>query len=542
MRSRLSVAGWLGPSIVLLAVAACGSGSAAPSTVRLAADSPFAERALAAAQESLALKHLSVERVADAASADMVLSATPSPSKDALSFTTGYWVAAVQLPSSAREITLLQLGDAVAGRSADWTRVLVPAGAPPPFGLWFQDSTPVVETLSVGDIPAALAADPRALALLPLDAVDARVRSLTVDGVNIVFGTGNSSQYALVEHAWITTRKSGHQQFDQALAALATELAKTVAEPPPDPIIMRSTGDVIPSRCAYAKQRDYGDFRHAFLKLGPWLAQADITTGSVDATIADVSPPFGCIDTFNLAAPAASIDGLAYAGYDVITVATNHAMDCGQVGACGDQALLATLANFRSHGIQPVGGGADLADARTPVILTVKGVRFAFLGYDDIAPYYHAEPAAGGTAPLDEAYVREDVAAAAAQADVVIVMPHWGVEYTSDPTERQRTIASAAFESGATMVIGNHPHWVQAAQATHDTFVTYALGNFVFDQNWSLETQQGAVLEAAFHGSQLKGIEVYPVHIFDQNQPAFADPDEARQILDRIWQASARLP
>jgi poly-gamma-glutamate capsule biosynthesis protein CapA/YwtB (metallophosphatase superfamily) len=172
----------------------------------------------------------------------------------------------------------------------------------------------------------------------------------------------------------------------------------------------------------------------------------------------------------------------------------------------------------------------------------VKGVRFAFLGYDDIAPYYHAEPAAGGTAPLDEAYVREDVAAAAAQADVVIVMPHWGVEYTSDPTERQRTIASAAFESGATMVIGNHPHWVQAAQATHDTFVTYALGNFVFDQNWSLETQQGAVLEAAFHGSQLKGIEVYPVHIFDQNQPAFAGPDEARQILDRIWQASARLP
>ena len=91
------------------------------------------------------------------------------------------------------------------------------------------------------------------------------------------------------------------------------------------------------------------------------------------------------------------------------------------------------------------------------------------------------------------------------------------------------------------MVVGNHPHWVQAVQVTHDTFVTYALGNFVFDQSRSLETQQGAVLEAAFFGPQLRGIELYPVHIFDQNQPAFADPDEARQILDRIWEASARL-
>jgi poly-gamma-glutamate capsule biosynthesis protein CapA/YwtB (metallophosphatase superfamily) len=542
VRSRLSVAGWLGLSLAIILIAACkGGGASQPTTVRLAADSPLADRALAAAQESLALKHLGVEQAVDAASADIVVSATPAQAKDALAFATGYWVAALQLSSPLREITMAQLGDAVAGRSANWRRVLVPVGAPP-FDQWWPDLTPAVETLPLDQIPPALAADPGALALLPLDTVDARVRSLTVDGVNIVFGIGDTGAYALTQRAWITTRKADNKTFGETLSALAIDLAKTMVNPPPDPIVLRSTGDVIPSRCAYAKQRDYGDFRHAFLELGPWLAQADITTGSLDATISDESPPFGCIDTFNLAAPAASVEGLAYAGYDVITNATNHAMDCGQVGACGPDALFATNDNLRSHGIQPVGSGADLADARKPVILTVKGVRFAFLGYDDIAEYYHATLGVAGTAPLDEAYVREDVAAAATQADVVIVMPHWGVEYTSDPTERQRAIAAAAFESGATMVIGNHPHWVQAVQATHSTFVTYALGNFVFDQDWSLETQQGAVLEAAFHGAQLKGVEIYPVHIFDQNQPAFAGPDEARQVLDRIWEASARLP
>jgi poly-gamma-glutamate capsule biosynthesis protein CapA/YwtB (metallophosphatase superfamily) len=541
VRSCLSVAGWLGLSIVVLAVAACGHGPPAPSMAILEADPSLAARALVAAQGSFAQRGLSVSQGLSVGSGHIVVSAKPSQDKGALPFVSAYWVVAVQLASRAREISMAQLRDAVAGRSADWTRVLVPADAPS-LDQWWPDMTPVTQPMSVGDIPAALAADPRALALLPLEGVDARVRSLTVDGVNIVFGTGDLSAYGLAQHGSIMTRDSRNKRFDDAVASAAKDMASVLDVPTPDPIIMRSTGDVIPSRCAYAKQRDYGDYRHAFLKLGPWLAQADITTGSVDATLSDVSPPFGCIDTFNLAAPAASIDGLAYAGYDVITVAANHAKDCGQVGACGDQALLATLANLRSHGIQPVGGGVDLADARKPVVLTVKGVRFAFLGYDDIAEYYHATADTAGTAPLDEAYVREDVAAAATHADVVIVMPHWGVEYTSDPTERQRTLAGAALESGATMVIGNHPHWVQAVQATHRTFVTYSLGNFVFDQDWSLETQQGAVLEAAFHGSQLKGIEVYPVHIFDQHQPAFADPDEAQQILDRIWQASARLP
>ena len=542
MRSRLSVLGWLGPLAVLSFAAACSKGSSSPAIVHLAVERAFADRAFAVAGESLAPKHLGVEPASDLASADVIISTTPSEDRDALVFATGYWVAAAQLPSPEREITLAQLSEAVAGSSSDWTRVLVPAGAPPPLAQWWPDVAPVVESMPLDEIPSALAADPGALAFLPLEAVDARVRSLTVDGANMVFGTGDTGVYPLTEPGWITTRGSGSKSFDATLRALAIDLSKALVNPPPDPIVLRATGDIIPSRCAYAKQRDYGDFRHAFLELGPWLAQADITVGSLDASIADVSPPFGCIDTFNLAAPAASIDGLAYAGFDVITVATNHVKDCGQVGACGDEAFFATLDNLRSHGIEPVGGGAGLAEARTPALLTVQGVRFAFLGYDDIAAYYHAEPGVPGTAPLDEAYVREDVAAATTQADVVIVLPQWGEEYTYDPNERQRALAAAALESGATLVIGNHPHWVQAAQASVGTFIAYALGNFVFDQDWSRETQQGAVLEAAFHGSQLKGIQLYPVHIYDEHQPSFAEPDEAPQVLDRIWDASARLP
>lgn len=81
-----------------------------------------------------------------------------------------------------------------------------------------------------------------------------------------------------------------------------------------------------------------------------------------------------------------------------------------------------------------------------------------------------------------------------------------------------------------------------AVEAIEDAYVAYALGNFVFDQDWSLETEQGVVLEAAFDGKNLKGIQYGPIRIVDQHQPVFAEPAEARQIVGRIWEASAALP
>jgi poly-gamma-glutamate synthesis protein (capsule biosynthesis protein) len=493
---------------------------------------------------------MTVELASESAPADVTVTAAPTNNNDTPQFPASFWVPVVQLPSRASELTMAQLGDAVAGRLTDWSsvtgesmplRVMVAADAAPPFAQWWPDATPAVEALPLDQLTAALSDDPGALAIVPLDAVNASMRSLAVDGVNIVFGSGDIASYPLTERRWVTTRAVDKGKFSDVLHGLAKELAKNLMAASPDPIIMRVTGDIIPSRCAYAKQRDYGDYKHAFLQLGPWLSQADVTVGSVDASLADVSPPFGCIDTFNLAAPAASIEGLVYSGFDVITNAANHAMDCGQVGACGPEAMFATKANLLARGIETVGTGTDLRAARKPAVLTVKGVRFAFLGYDDIQTLYHAEPGVAGTAPLDEGYVREDVAAAAAQADVVIVMPHWGIEYQAEPTDRQRTLARAAVESGADLVLGNHAHWVAAEEMIDGAFVEYALGNFVFDQDWSLPTQQGVVLDAAFHGKQLKGVRYYPVHIFDQNQPRLAEPAEAQQILDRIWNASATL-
>jgi poly-gamma-glutamate synthesis protein (capsule biosynthesis protein) len=174
-------------------------------------------------------------------------------------------------------------------------------------------------------------------------------------------------------------------------------------------------------------------------------------------------------------------------------------------------------------------------------VIERNGVYFAFLAYDDIAPWYQATASNPGTAPMDATTIAEDIANAKKVAHVVVVIPNWGVEYTADPSVRQREFARTAVAAGADLIVGNHPHWVQAHETIDGTYVAYALGNFVFDQDWSLETQQGALLEVTFTGTTMSGTKYTPIHIHDNYQPRIAEGAEAAQILERIETASSAL-
>jgi poly-gamma-glutamate capsule biosynthesis protein CapA/YwtB (metallophosphatase superfamily) len=409
------------------------------------------------------------------------------------------------------------------------------------------DRGSAVHWLPQSEIAAALASDEGGLGLLPMEAVDYRVRSLALDGIDMVRGIGPSEDYPLANRLWLITNEEAVAESPPSMRTDVERLVDLLrghfqAQAAPRPIRLLATGDIIPARCVYAEQLAYQDFRHAFLATADVLRAADVTVGSLDASLSDAGQPIGCTETFSLLAPARSIEGLTFAGFDVLSVASNHAKDCG-ASACGDQAFLDTLANLEAAGIAAVGGGRNLAEARSARVLTVNGVRFAFLGYDDIGSSdYGATEDSPGTAPLAFGSLGEDVARARQQADVVIVLNHWGTEYTPVPTERQRGLAREAVGAGATLVIGNHPHAVQAVEFPEGGFVSYALGNFVFDQDWSLETQQGVVLEAVFHGPRLVSVRFLPVHIYDQHQPRWAEPAEGESILGRMEGASAGLP
>lgn len=316
--------------------------------------------------------------------------------------------------------------------------------------------------------------------------------------------------------------------------------------PTSPPIRLFFTGDINPGRCPAQTALANDDFTLPYQAVADELRAADITIGSLDGSISDISPPSSCPQTKNLIGPSRTVEGLQFAGFDVITVATNHAKDCGAWGwGCDNQSFRDTLRYLSEAGIQPVGGGESLASARAPVIVERQGVRFAFLGVTEVGPEMWASESVPGTAPLsDEALpaLTANIAAARAEADVVVVLTQWGVEYETTPTPDQMRWAGEMIAAGATLVVGNHPHVVQAVETFPGRqVVAYALGNFVFDQQPG-RARQGVVFEAVFQGGALERWELHPIHIHNFYQPRWAEPGEAEAILTQIEASSVELP
>jgi poly-gamma-glutamate synthesis protein (capsule biosynthesis protein) len=187
-----------------------------------------------------------------------------------------------------------------------------------------------------------------------------------------------------------------------------------------------------------------------------------------------------------------------------------------------------------------------LSEATAPVVVTAQGVRFAFLGFSAVnAPLWAAE-ASPGVGPLQKEIVGDAIRRAQEQADVVIALPHWGREYQAEISWEQFKAAQEMVEAGAMLVVGNNPHRVQGMETfPNGAVVAYALGNFVFDQEWSDGTQytlQGVMLRATFRGAQLQGIELIPIHIYDNFQPRLAPPEEAVEILRQVAESAAKMP
>ncbi len=240
---------------------------------------------------------------------------------------------------------------------------------------------------------------------------------------------------------------------------------------------------------------------------------------------------------YRFSADPALIEGVARAGIDWVSLANNHIGDSGASG------IADTIANLDRWGIAHGGAGPDLTAARRPSILQAGGIKVAILGYDTIKPAYGAGPSTAGSNQMSPNRVRDDVAAARALgADLVIVFPHWGTEYTATATAYQRSLAHAAIDAGADLVVGNHPHWAGAVELYKGKPTFYALGDFVFNIDRSEQTEEGITLELTYSGTRLVQAWMHPYLILDGSQPNFLDPARSgRVVMDQVYGASRGL-
>ena len=164
----------------------------------------------------------------------------------------------------------------------------------------------------------------------------------------------------------------------------------------------------------------------------------------------------------------------------------------------GADSLATTRSLLAANGLEAFGAGKDLAEARRPVIVTRKGIRFGFLGYGVAhSRRVYASKQRPGIAPIVMEDIRKDIAALRSKVDVLILSLHWGMEYDSLPSARQREQAHQLLDWGADMILGHHPHVVQGIEVYKNKVIAYSLGNFVFDQRGK-GTNRSFILAASF--------------------------------------------
>jgi poly-gamma-glutamate synthesis protein (capsule biosynthesis protein) len=292
-------------------------------------------------------------------------------------------------------------------------------------------------------------------------------------------------------------------------------------------VTLLAVGDIMLSRTVAARIRANGA-DHPYRRMADAISGADIAFGNLEAPIAS-GPEVGP-DELTFRAEPGSERQLRQAGFDVLSLANNHALDGGPAG------LRETLERLAAAGIVPAGAGRDTTEAHRPAIIEAGGLKFAFLAYVDpaLAPEgYRAAAASAGTAVMDAERLGRDVAAAAALADIVVVSMHAGQEYAAEPDQRQTAFARAAVDAGADLVIGHHPHVVQTVERYHDKLIFYSLGNFIFDQDWLREARDGLAARFVFRGDQVDRVDLLPVEI-EASQPRPAAEASRPRILDRL--------
>jgi poly-gamma-glutamate capsule biosynthesis protein CapA/YwtB (metallophosphatase superfamily) len=320
--------------------------------------------------------------------------------------------------------------------------------------------------------------------------------SVGIKDNQVFLGTPSIEKIFSADHSWVAT--------------LSAKNIKTIV----------FTGDVIPARSVNSQALRNKNFNWPYLKTADLTRNADLTVINLESPLIKNCPTTDegmvfCGDLRN-------IQGLVFAGVDLVSIANNHFANYGQ------EKIEETIKSLKENNINTVGVG-DM------VVKDIKGTKFAFLAYNDI------EKNQVGIENVEMEKIKKDITSVKQSSDFVIVIFHWGGEYRDFPDERQKELAHFAVSSGADLIIGNHPHWIQPVEIYKDKVIAYAHGNFVFDQMWSLQTKQGVVGKYTFYNNKLIDIEFTPIQIENYGQPRFIEAKEKEEILKTLWEKSKIL-
>lgn len=224
-----------------------------------------------------------------------------------------------------------------------------------------------------------------------------------------------------------------------------------------------------------------------FSEVKDYFSNDDLSIGNMEVVIGNDNLKTSG-DGYNFCAPESIGDLVSTLDFEVLSTANNHSYDRNIDG------LKSTLDYFKNKtDIMTVGTYYNETDRNTDKILDIKGIKFGFLSYtlgtniivpseyrNQIGLYRNPD-----TKTVTDEYknkIKDEVTSLRDKVDVLIVMMHWGQEFTYTPNSEQKSMAEFLNGLGVDIIYGSHSHCIQPIDVIgdeHKTLVYYSFGNFV---------------------------------------------------------------
>jgi len=257
---------------------------------------------------------------------------------------------------------------------------------------------------------------------------------------------------------------------------------------------------------------------YPFQKIGQFLRGVDVIFGNLEGPIVNNPPEFPA-NSLKFAFNPEVIKGVSWCNFNLFSLANNHTLDMGKEG------LEETKEWLKKYGINFVGD--PLSGSSDKLNSSFFGDNITFLAFNQIFPFIAKE----------EEIIKTIKTAISLNPDkFLIVSLHWGEEYKLINSSTQQKLAHQVIEAGADLIIGHHPHVVQNIEKYQEKLIFYSLGNFVFDQYFSPETQEGLAVGLEIYPDRL-ACRLFPLQI-NLSQPVLMEQNKANEFLTQLAKRS----
>jgi gamma-polyglutamate biosynthesis protein CapA len=260
--------------------------------------------------------------------------------------------------------------------------------------------------------------------------------------------------------------------------------------------------------------------------------RADILFGNLEVVLSAFDRKSPNIERTILRGQPNAVEGLSFAGFDVLSLANNHIMQHGR------KAIEETINALNKKEIKYVGIEIPESSIYNQALFEINGISICFLGYNLRPQQYFIDPPLYVEGTFER--IKNDIEKQRKNANITVISLHWGDEFINRPSPEQIELAHRIIDCGADIILGHHPHILQGVEKYKGKIIAYSLGNFIFDM-WQKRLRESMILKIEITDDFKMDFNVIPIFINSAYQPLIADSIVGDKIAERLKAISKEI-